>query len=114
MATRFDKFTVKAQEALQGTQDVAGRFARGGWRSEERADDLRAGHSVRGEAVIWKHNPTASLGVTVVHELDPKEFKARMIDRHRPAFDLWRRCHEMLEDAAGGAYIALSAMYANR
>jgi ATP-dependent Clp protease ATP-binding subunit ClpB len=26
MATRFDKFTVKAQEALQGTQDVAGRF----------------------------------------------------------------------------------------
>jgi hypothetical protein len=29
MATRFDKFTVKAQEALQGTQDVAGRFARG-------------------------------------------------------------------------------------
>jgi ATP-dependent Clp protease ATP-binding subunit ClpB len=26
MATRFDKFTVKAQEALQGTQDVAGRY----------------------------------------------------------------------------------------
>ncbi len=26
MATRFDKFTVKAQEALQGTQDVAARF----------------------------------------------------------------------------------------
>jgi ATP-dependent Clp protease ATP-binding subunit ClpB len=26
MATRFDRFTVKAQEALQGTQDVAGRF----------------------------------------------------------------------------------------
>jgi ATP-dependent Clp protease ATP-binding subunit ClpB len=26
MATRFDKFTVKAQEALQGTQDVASRF----------------------------------------------------------------------------------------
>ncbi|HEV2177109.1 MAG TPA: ATP-dependent chaperone ClpB [Terriglobia bacterium] len=26
MATRFDKFTIKAQEALQGTQDVAGRF----------------------------------------------------------------------------------------
>ncbi|HLY60294.1 MAG TPA: ATP-dependent chaperone ClpB [Terriglobia bacterium] len=26
MATRFDKFTVKAQEALQATQDVAGRF----------------------------------------------------------------------------------------
>src|SRR5580658_7280386 len=26
MATRFDKFTVKAQEALQSTQDVAGRF----------------------------------------------------------------------------------------
>ncbi|MBZ5544366.1 MAG: hypothetical protein LAO07_11900 [Acidobacteriia bacterium] len=26
MATRFDKFTVKAQEALQGTQDIAGRF----------------------------------------------------------------------------------------
>jgi ATP-dependent Clp protease ATP-binding subunit ClpB len=25
MATRFDKFTIKAQEALQGTQDVAGR-----------------------------------------------------------------------------------------
>jgi ATP-dependent Clp protease ATP-binding subunit ClpB len=25
MATRFDKFTVKAQEALQGTQEVAGR-----------------------------------------------------------------------------------------
>ena len=47
MATRFDKFTVKAQEALQGTQDVAGRFARGGWRSEERADNLRAG---RGES----------------------------------------------------------------
>ena len=45
----------------------------------------------------------------MVHELDPKEFKARMIDRHRPAFDLWRRCHEMLEDAAGGAYIAFSA-----
>jgi len=26
MATRFDKFTVKAQEALQGTQEVAERF----------------------------------------------------------------------------------------
>jgi ATP-dependent Clp protease ATP-binding subunit ClpB len=26
MATRFDKFTVKAQEALQSTQNVAGRF----------------------------------------------------------------------------------------
>src|SRR2546428_8270445 len=26
MATRFDKFTIKAQEALQATQDVAGRF----------------------------------------------------------------------------------------
>ena len=26
MTTRFDKFTIKAQEALQGTQDVAGRF----------------------------------------------------------------------------------------
>ena len=26
MATRFDKFTVKAQEALQGTQDVASRY----------------------------------------------------------------------------------------
>jgi ATP-dependent Clp protease ATP-binding subunit ClpB len=26
MATRFDKFTVKAQEALQGTQEVASRF----------------------------------------------------------------------------------------
>src|SRR5258708_1220495 len=26
MATRFDKFTVKAQEALQATQEVAGRF----------------------------------------------------------------------------------------
>ncbi|MGA2606973.1 MAG: ATP-dependent chaperone ClpB [Terriglobia bacterium] len=26
MATRFDKFTVKAQETLQGTQDVASRF----------------------------------------------------------------------------------------
>jgi len=26
MATRFDKFTIKAQEALQGTQEVAGRF----------------------------------------------------------------------------------------
>src|SRR5574337_1095768 len=26
MATRFDKFTVKAQEALQGTQDIASRF----------------------------------------------------------------------------------------
>ena len=26
MATRFDKFTIKAQEALQGTQDVAARF----------------------------------------------------------------------------------------
>ena len=26
MPTRFDKFTVKAQEALQGTQDIAGRF----------------------------------------------------------------------------------------
>src|SRR5690242_17617574 len=26
MATRFDKFTIKAQEALQSTQDVAGRF----------------------------------------------------------------------------------------
>jgi ATP-dependent Clp protease ATP-binding subunit ClpB len=26
MATRFDRFTVKAQEALQGTQDVASRF----------------------------------------------------------------------------------------
>jgi ATP-dependent Clp protease ATP-binding subunit ClpB len=26
MATRFDRFTIKAQEALQGTQDVAGRF----------------------------------------------------------------------------------------
>ncbi len=26
MATRFDKFTVKAQEALQSTQDIAGRF----------------------------------------------------------------------------------------
>jgi ATP-dependent Clp protease ATP-binding subunit ClpB len=26
MATRFDKFTIKAQEALQGTQDVAGRY----------------------------------------------------------------------------------------
>src|SRR5579859_6019924 len=26
MATRFDKFTVKAQEALQATQDVASRF----------------------------------------------------------------------------------------
>jgi len=25
MATRFDKFTIKAQEALQGTQDIAGR-----------------------------------------------------------------------------------------
>ncbi len=25
MATRFDKFTVKAQEALQATQDIAGR-----------------------------------------------------------------------------------------
>jgi ATP-dependent Clp protease ATP-binding subunit ClpB len=26
MATRFDRFTIKAQEALQGAQDVAGRF----------------------------------------------------------------------------------------
>jgi ATP-dependent Clp protease ATP-binding subunit ClpB len=26
MATRFDKFTIKAQEALQGTQDIAGRY----------------------------------------------------------------------------------------
>lgn len=26
MATRFDKFTVKAQEAMQATQEVAGRF----------------------------------------------------------------------------------------
>jgi ATP-dependent Clp protease ATP-binding subunit ClpB len=26
MATRFDKLTIKAQEALQGTEDVAGRF----------------------------------------------------------------------------------------
>jgi ATP-dependent Clp protease ATP-binding subunit ClpB len=26
MTTRFDKFTIKAQEALQGTQEVAGRF----------------------------------------------------------------------------------------
>src|SRR2546426_37465 len=26
MTTRFDKFTIKAQEALQATQDVAGRF----------------------------------------------------------------------------------------
>ena len=26
MATRFDKFTVKAQEALQGTQEIAGRY----------------------------------------------------------------------------------------
>ena len=26
MATRFDKFTVKAQEALQATQEIAGRF----------------------------------------------------------------------------------------
>ncbi len=26
MATRFDKFTIKAQEALQATRDVAGRF----------------------------------------------------------------------------------------
>src|ERR1700674_547944 len=26
MATRFDKFTVKAQEALQSMEDVAGRF----------------------------------------------------------------------------------------
>jgi ATP-dependent Clp protease ATP-binding subunit ClpB len=26
MATRFDKFTVKAQEALQGTQEIASRF----------------------------------------------------------------------------------------
>jgi ATP-dependent Clp protease ATP-binding subunit ClpB len=26
MATRFDRFTIKAQEALQATQDVAGRF----------------------------------------------------------------------------------------
>src|SRR5207245_2596828 len=26
MATRFDKFTIKAQEALQATQGVAGRF----------------------------------------------------------------------------------------
>ena len=26
MATRFDKFTIKAQEALQGTQEVASRF----------------------------------------------------------------------------------------
>ena len=30
-------------------------------------------------------------------EMRPEEFKARMIDRHRAAFDLWRRCHEMLE-----------------
>src|SRR5215831_8174254 len=26
MATRFDKFTVKAQEVLQATQEIAGRF----------------------------------------------------------------------------------------
>ena len=26
MATRFDKFTVKAQEALQSTQEIASRF----------------------------------------------------------------------------------------
>ena len=26
MATRFDKFTVKAQEALQATQEIASRF----------------------------------------------------------------------------------------
>jgi ATP-dependent Clp protease ATP-binding subunit ClpB len=26
MATRFDKFTIKAQEALQGTQDIASRY----------------------------------------------------------------------------------------
>jgi ATP-dependent Clp protease ATP-binding subunit ClpB len=26
MATRFDKFTIKAQEALQATQDIAGRY----------------------------------------------------------------------------------------
>src|SRR2546425_1770652 len=26
MATRFDKFTVRAQEALQGTQEIAGRY----------------------------------------------------------------------------------------
>ena len=26
MATRFDKFTVKAQEALQATQEIASRY----------------------------------------------------------------------------------------
>ena len=29
--------------------------------------------------------------------LTRSEFEARMRERHRPAFELWRRCHEMLE-----------------
>ena len=32
-------------------------------------------------------------------EVTPREFKARMIDRHRAAFHLWRHCHEILEAA---------------
>jgi uncharacterized protein DUF5677 len=30
-------------------------------------------------------------------ESPPAEYRARMIEKHRPAFDLWRRCHELLE-----------------
>lgn len=30
-------------------------------------------------------------------ELTPGEFKARIIERHRTAFELWRKCHELLE-----------------
>jgi hypothetical protein len=30
-------------------------------------------------------------------QMTPSDFKARMIERHRPSFDLWRRCHELLE-----------------
>ena len=29
--------------------------------------------------------------------LKRSEFEARMIEQHRPAFELWQRCHEMLE-----------------
>src|SRR5437762_72386 len=33
----------------------------------------------------------------MVDDVSPAQFRAQMIDRHRPSFELWGRCHEELE-----------------
>lgn len=43
--------------------------------------------------------------------VEAERFKAQMIDRHRPAFDLWRRCHELLEDAVVRSRVLSSPLF---